>query len=61
MTAKKFTGGKRSESPPLAFDETQEIDPALVEDLRAAVEPTLTQTDFEEITLVLPEKPKRGP
>ena len=58
MTAKKFTGGKRSESPPLAFDETQEIDPALVEDLRPVAEPTLTQTDFEDITLVLPEKRK---
>ena len=61
MTAKKFTGGKRSESPPLPFDVTQEIDPALVADLRPAAEPTLTQADFEEITLVLPEKPKRRP
>ena len=46
--------------PALPFDITQEIDPTLVDDLRRN-EPTLTQTDFDEITLVLPEKrqPKR--
>ena len=55
MASKKFSGGNRSE-PPLPFDVTQEIDPALVENLRPAAEPTLTQLDFEEITLVLPEK-----
>ena len=51
---------QRSE-PALPFDVTQEIDPALVDELRRGNEPTLTQTDFEEITLVLPEnrKPKR--
>ena len=59
--AKKFTAGNRRESPPLPFDVTQEIDPALVEDLRPAAEPTLTQLDFEEITLVLPEKRKPKP
>ena len=59
MGSKKFTGGRRSESPPLPFDVTQDIDPSLVEDLQP-LEPTLTQTDFDAITLVLPEKPKRG-
>jgi len=51
---------QRNESA-LPFDVTQEIDPALVADLHRGNEPTLTQTDFEEITLVLPEnrKPKR--
>ena len=58
MPSKKFLGETRSEAPPLPFDVTQEIDPALVEDLRPGREPTLTQTDFEEITLVLPEKHK---
>lgn len=57
MTSKKRE--QRSE-PALPFDVTQEIDPALVADLHRGNEPTLTQTDFEEITLVLPEnrKPK---
>jgi hypothetical protein len=60
MASKRFSGANRGEPLSLPFDVTQEIDPALVEDLRPAGEPTLTQTDFEEITLVLPEnrKPK---
>ena len=60
MASKKFSGGNRSE-PPLPFDVTQEIDPTLVEDLRPTAEPTLTQLDFEEITLVLPQKRKPVP
>jgi hypothetical protein len=44
--------------PALPFDVTQEIDPALTADLRPRDEATLTQTDFEEITLVLPENRK---
>ena len=59
MASKRSSSEKRSDSPSLPFDVTQEIDPALVEDLHAQSEPTLTQTDFEEITLVLP--PKRRP
>jgi hypothetical protein len=51
---------RRDESPPLPFDVTQEIDPALVEDLHRG-ETTLTQTDFDEITLVLPEKRQPKP
>ena len=42
----------------LPFDVTQEIDPALADELRQGGEQTLTQTDFEGITLVLPEKRK---
>lgn len=42
----------------LPFDVTQEIDPALVEEVRRTGEATLTQTDFDDITVVLPEKPK---
>jgi hypothetical protein len=43
----------------LPFDVTQEIDPALVEDVRR--EPTLTEADFDDITLVLPEHRKPKP
>jgi hypothetical protein len=45
----------------LPFDVTQEIDPVLADELRQGGEQTLTQTDFEEITLVLPEKRKPRP
>ena len=53
--------GTRDESPALPFDVTQEIDPALVDDLRAGGEATLTQVDFDAVTLVLPEKRKPKP
>jgi len=46
---------------PLPFDVTQEIDPALVEEVRQTGEATLTQTDFDDITVLLPEKPKPAP
>lgn len=51
---------RRDEPAPLPFDVTQEIDPALVDDLRRG-ETTLTQVDFDEITLVLPEKRQPKP
>ena len=60
MASRKSRGDGRNESPALPFDVTQEIDPALVEDLRRT-ETTLTQTDFDEITLVLPEKRQPKP
>jgi hypothetical protein len=44
----------------LPFDVTQEIDPALVEELRRTGEATLTQTDFEDISVLVPEPCKRG-
>jgi hypothetical protein len=44
----------------LAFDVTQEIDPVLADQLRRTAEPTLTQTDFGDITVVLPDHPKRS-
>jgi hypothetical protein len=50
---------ERNESQ-LPFDVTQEIDPALVEEARRN-EPTFTQTDFDDITLVLPEDRKPKP
>jgi len=45
---------KKHEEPALPFDVTQEIDPALAEELRRSAEPTLTQGDFADITVVLP-------
>jgi hypothetical protein len=57
MPAKK---SPRNEST-LPFDVTQEIDPSLADQLRRTSESTLTQVDFEEITLVLPPKPKPKP
>ena len=57
MAPKKPRRELRNESP-LPFDVTQEIDPALVEDVRRGNEATLTQTDFDDITLVLPEDRK---
>jgi hypothetical protein len=42
----------------LPFDVTQEIDPALADELRTGGERTLTQVDFDDITVVLPEKRK---
>ena len=60
MAPKKSRRDGRSEST-LPFDVTQDIDPALAEDLRRLSEPTLTQTDFDDITLVLPESRKPRP
>ena len=60
MAPKKFRRDGSSESA-LPFDVTQDIDPALVEDLRRLSEPTLTQTDFDDVTLVMPESRKPRP
>jgi hypothetical protein len=40
----------------LPFDVTQEIEPALVDEMPRHSEPTLTQVDFDDITVVLPQK-----
>lgn len=48
----------RGNDTALPFDVTQEIDPSLADELRRTREPTLTQGDFDDITVVLPEKPK---
>jgi hypothetical protein len=42
----------------LPFDVTQEIDPALADEVLRNGETTLTQTDFDDITVALPQKPK---
>lgn len=59
MTAKKTRRDESAEKA-LAFDVTQEIDPILADQLRRTTEPTLTQADFDDITIVLPQKPKRS-
>jgi hypothetical protein len=56
MAPKKPRREDRFEST-LAFDATQEIDPGLVDDVRRS-EPTLTQLDFVDIAVALPEKVK---
>ncbi len=48
---------ERHDEPALAFDVTQEIDASLADELRRTREPTLTQVDFDEATVVLPRKP----
>jgi hypothetical protein len=60
MSPKKSRPENRGGAP-LPFDVTQEIDPALVDDLRRTSEATLTQTDFDDITVVLPERIKPRP
>jgi hypothetical protein len=54
---KKSRRGDRDEST-LAFDVTQEIDPALADLLRRSSEPTLTQGDFDDLSVELPQTPK---
>ena len=44
----------------LPFDVTQEIEPSLVDEILRQRDPTLTQADFDDVTVVLPQKkPKR--
>ena len=57
MNAPKRKGPRERVDPPLAFDVTQDIDPALVDTLRRTNEPTLTQSDFDELTVELPKPP----
>jgi len=59
--ASKKTRRDQRENAALPFDVTQEIDPSLADQLRRTSEPTLTQVDFEDITVVLPEKRKPRP
>jgi len=54
----KKPGRDVRETPALPFDVTQEIDSALVDQALNAHEATLTQVDFADITLVLPDKHK---
>jgi hypothetical protein len=60
MTSKKSRRNDRDDSA-LPFDVTQEIDPSLADQLRRTSEATLTQGDFEDITVVLPPKSKPKP
>ena len=56
MDPKKLRRNARNEST-LPFDVTQDIDPALVDTVLQG-EATLTQTDFDDVTVVLPERRK---
>ena len=49
---------EKRDDPMLAFDVTQEIDPLLADSLRRTSETTLTQVDFDDITIELPRGPK---
>jgi hypothetical protein len=60
MAPKKPPRAQRDDSV-LAFDVTQEIDPLLAESLRRSIEPTLTQVDFDDITVTLPPPRKPRP
>jgi hypothetical protein len=60
MPSRKSRRNDRENST-LPFDVTQEIDPSLADQLRRSSESTLTQADFEDITVVLPPKPKPLP
>jgi hypothetical protein len=61
MSRKNRQRGERKEPPTLPFDVTQDIDPEWAESLRRSDEPTLTQTDFDDIEVALPTPPrKRG-
>ena len=57
MIPRKPRQGAHDDSLP--FDETQEIDSALVGDPHKGLEATLTQVDFDDITVVIPEKRKQ--
>jgi hypothetical protein len=60
MGARK-TRQDQQEGTTLPFDVTQEIDPSLADQRRRSTEATLTQVDFDDITVVLPQKPKPRP
>jgi hypothetical protein len=47
-------------TPELAFDITQEIDPALADLLRSRGEPTLADTDFDDVDIEI-APPQRKP
>jgi len=53
---KKNRRSQRDE--PLAFDVTQDIDPALADEVRRSHETTLTQVDFDDL-LPEPDAPSR--
>jgi hypothetical protein len=58
MPSRKLRRGDDRDDSSLPFDVTQEIDPGLANELKLTSEPTLTQVDFDDITVVLPLQPK---
>jgi hypothetical protein len=61
MNATRDRRRRQHAEPALPFDLTQEIDPALAELLRRSSEPTLTQSDFDDLAVELPPpaRPRR--
>lgn len=57
MAPRKLRRERRDE-PALPFDVTQEIDASLVDEVLRG-EPSLMQGDFDDVTVVLPDEPKR--
>jgi hypothetical protein len=57
MNAPKRNGRSGRDDSTIAFDVTQEIDPALVDHALRSNEPTLTQVDFDDLTVELPRPP----
>jgi hypothetical protein len=57
MNAPKRKRPHKGVEPSLPFDVTQDIDPALVDHMLRTHEPTLTQADFDELTVELPKPP----
>ena len=59
MSTKNRRQKGRDQGPALPFDVTQDIDPALGDSLQRGNEPTLTQTDFDDIEVALPPPPRK--
>jgi hypothetical protein len=55
----KQSPSEQSDESTLPFDVTQEIDPGIVAALLGKAEPTSTQTGLDDVTVVLPQGPKR--
>ena len=51
----KKSSQKDVDAAALPFDVTQEIEPSLVDEILRQREPTLTQAEFDDITVVLPK------
>ena len=58
MAPRKLRREQRDE-PALPFDVTQEIDASLVDEVLRTGEPNLMQGDFDDVTVMLPDEPKR--
>ena len=59
MAPRKLRREQRRDEPALPFDVTQEIDASLVDEVLRTGEPSLMQGDFDDVTVILPDEPKR--